>query len=296
MCTGFAAYYDEPFYGMNFDFINVDLNFRIHEYSDRKVFMFYYKQKRIDIAVAGMNSFGLFANYQVLIPNNEDAYHKFYEPTNVLRNLLNPKAKVFQSIMPKLLNKASSAQQVKSYLERNKFYFLPFKKMYKHHSLYADQKEAFIFETNDCNSDIIPMKNQYSVISNFPHVPFQEVDYSETYGFNCEAYKKANDYIIEQSKCFTLDKALKTLELSTRMSGEFRTRTSIVFLPLRQEVIISFDGDFEHIWKVNITKNTLDYRDAQNKTKSITITKEGIPKSELLNYDRIHNKHRNYFQ
>ena len=60
MCTGFATYYNEPLYGMNFDFLNVDLNFCIYEYSDRNVFIFQYKQKQINIAVAGMNSFGVF--------------------------------------------------------------------------------------------------------------------------------------------------------------------------------------------------------------------------------------------
>lgn len=282
MCTGFTTYYDEPLYGMNFDYSNVDLNFCIHEYSDRKVFMFNYKHKQINIAVAGMNSFGVFANYQVLISNNEEEYHTFYKPTTALKNLLNPKMKVFQTIMPKMLKRYNSVDEVKSYLKRNKFYFLPFKKIYKHHSMYADKKESFLFEINNSSAEVIPMKNQYNVLSNFPHVPFKEMNYSEAYGFNSEAYKKANDFIIEQKEYFTLDKALKTLELSARNDGEFRTRASIIFVPLKQEIIICFDGNFNNTWKIDIIKNTINFCDAQNRNKCITIGKEGILKSEML--------------
>ncbi len=282
MCTGFATYYNEPLYGMNFDFLNVDLKFSIKKYNDRKVFMFQYKQKQIDIAVAGMNSFGVFANYQVLIPNNIEDYHLFYEPTTALKNLLNPKMKVFQTIMPKILKTANSVDDVKSYIKRNKFYFLPFKKIYKHHSLYADQNESFIFELFNSNAVILPMENKYSVISNFPHVPFKETKYSETYGFNSEAYKKANDFIIEQRGYFNVDKAMKTLELSARTNGEFKTRASIVFIPLEQKVIICFDGNYQNIWKINITKNTIEYCDVDNIVRSTTISKHGILKSEML--------------
>ena len=75
---------------------------------------------------------------------------------------------------------------------------------------------------------------------------------------------------------------MKTLELSARTNGEFKTRASIVFIPLEQKVIICSDGNYHNIWKINITKNTIEYCDVDNIVRSITISKHGILKSEML--------------
>lgn len=254
MCTGFATYYNEPIYGMNLDYTDVNLNFRIHEYGDRKVFAVSFMQKGIKCYAAGMNSMGVFANYQVLIPNNEEAYSNFDKPILALKKFLNPKMRIFERVIPKLLKECDSVDEILLYLKRYGYYFLPFKKSMKHHSLYADNNKASIYEINN----------------------------SEVYGFNSESYKKAKDFLIKEKESFSLGKAMKTLEQSTRTDENYITRCSMVFLPKQQEVFICFDRNFEKVWKVNITKCTIDFCGSNSKDNDILINKDGILKSKLL--------------
>lgn len=282
MCTGFATYYNEPIYGMNLDYTDVDLNFRIHEYGDRRVFAVSFMQKGIKCYAAGMNSMGVFANYQVLIPNNEEAYSNFDKPILALKNFLNPKMKIFERVIPRLLKECDSVDEILLYLNRYGYYFLPFKKSMKHHSLYADNNKASIYEINNSGAEIIPMKNKHIVISNFPHADFKGPNYYEVYGFNSESYKKAKHFLIKEKESLSLDKAMKTLELSTRTDGNYITRCSMVFMPKQQEVFICFDRNFEKVWKVNITKCTIDFCGVKSKDNNILINKDGILKSKLL--------------
>ncbi len=74
-CTSFAVYSSEIWYGMNFDYPNVDINFSITKISNRKIFVAQFGSGNSTTGyIADINDSGLFINYQLLYYNN-------WEPT-----------------------------------------------------------------------------------------------------------------------------------------------------------------------------------------------------------------------
>lgn len=64
MCTSAVLYKDKPIYLMNFDFFEVESRIRIEDKGDIPMFFFEINQGGQFLETAGMNTKGLFGNFQ----------------------------------------------------------------------------------------------------------------------------------------------------------------------------------------------------------------------------------------
>ncbi len=70
-CTSFAVYSAETWYGMNFDYPEVELRFTLNRAGELKLFQMEFRQGDGFVPTVGMNSAGLFASCQMLYPEVE---------------------------------------------------------------------------------------------------------------------------------------------------------------------------------------------------------------------------------
>ncbi|WP_066507059.1 hypothetical protein [Abyssisolibacter fermentans] len=263
-CTGFAVYKNGVYYGMNFDYPQHELLFRVYSSGDMEVFSFEFEyNKGIFVPLLKMNSEGLFINVQAEYPEkkkkdirNDDEIFTYEVNTNV--------------------ETKTTCQEVRSLLEERRLINC-FKTL---HNLVADiSGDAMIVEAGEHKNDITNIEDDFIVMSNFNNASFDGLDPDEVKGAGARRYKEAYRYISEHDS-FAVDEGLELLELVSQT--EHPTQASLVLDAKEKTVYISIARDYERIFKFDILKRTLEsYRGFTNKV-FLEIGEEGITSKTLL--------------
>lgn len=289
MCTCFATYFDKPIYGMNMDDPERERRFKVttlkcnKKCSDKGIcakcilknnnvlrFHCQIKNGNSFLENACMNSFGVFSNYQILVPNNEI---KLEKPKSSI-----PIAKVFyQSQM--------YSKNIKDILKiiGNKTIYNDFGSGL--HNMFADKNgNAIVLEASENGNEISFIKDNYIVMTNFPVYEFHEKHYTKAVGFGDDRYKIAHKEIISHKQNFDLMQGFNVLEKAKNTSEQCPTVCSMIFDPIELNVYITLFGIFDKIWKISIINNSIETFKGFNKEYKIKLGSKGILSSQLEQY------------
>lgn len=291
MCNSFAVYGDNPIYGMNFDYDDVELILKLVKVNDKIVFKLSFinennAPKPIHVCVAAMDTNGLFMNLQTLIPNDEKLYKVYYKKINWLRLLFSKRSQSMLEIITPCFTKGelsstfadcnSTAEVQKAIIKINHLY-IPKKAVPKHHSLIADRKDAFIFEIVDGKNNITKMDDTFIIMSNFPNGQFKGDNYNDVYGTGDTKYKQLYEYITKTIKSFDEYHAKSALEMVVNDN----TQASLIFLPAENIIKLYFKGEFNSEYTISLIDETIL---CNEKGFSLKMNNEGTIHHELLKF------------
>ena len=264
-CTSFAVYADETFYGMNFDYPDVELRFTILPSGDRKVFQMEFAQGDDFSMTVGMNSAGLFSSCQMLFPEAPAT-------TSTGPSDLYP----WQLYEEALFNMESVKEVTEFISDRRVIHW-----SVTLHDLFADvYGDAMVVEAGGTKNVITRIEDDFMVMTNFPNGEFAGQSYTDVEGVGADRYKIAHENISDHIDTFDVDLGLETLEKAA-LSGEFSTQSSMVFDPERGQVCIALERDFSKIWKVSIADETIETFSGFGQTRKTALDASGVLASEL---------------
>ncbi len=268
VCTSFAVYSNNKVYGMNFDYKPRLLQiFAISSEIQGKVL---YLRPFGFGEVAGMNMQGLFASCQGLIPeekppatrNKNQISTWIFHKMALSRFERIPQAK-------KLLNNKQMVQAMGSSL----------------HNLVADRfGDAMVVETGETGNQITGIQDRYMVMTNFPIYRLKGKSYEEAEGIGSERYKIAHRYIRSNLKDFDTEKGMEVLKLAKSSSKIYRTRSSMVFDPDKNEIYICLEGNFKKIWKASLENQTIETFRGFASFRREPIPAEGMSAADLAQW------------
>jgi hypothetical protein len=274
-CTSFAAYADETFYGMNFDYPDVELRFTIRPSGDRKVFQMEFSQGNDFATTVGMNSAGLFSSCQMLYPEAPAT-------TSPGPDDLYP-----WQIYEEALFNLESVREVTEFISDRRVVH----GNVTLHDLFADvYGDAMVVEAGDTENVITRIEDDFIVMTNFPNGEFAGLSYKEVEGVGADRYKIAYENISDHIETFDVDLGLDTLEKAV-LSGEFSTQASMVFDPQRGQVYIALKKDFSKIWKVSIADETIEAFSGFGQTRKVALDASGLLASDLERFGSSHGVH-----
>lgn len=275
MCISFAVYsQNNPIYGMNFDSGDMDLKLNIYNYADREVFFFSGLMDKTYRDIAGINSDGLFVCSQAL------EYSLGFQPYSN-----GNKVCVFDVVEETLRvgDKVSDFSDVLN--NRNAFYSVknPYFSNMGLHTVIADKYgDAVILEEGINNNVISKMDGRFIVMTNFPNSKFENQKFDEVYGCGADRYIKAYKDIDDRIDCFGIDDAFEVLRRASQApNSQAPTICSIVFDPLKAEIYICFNIDFDKRWKVSIKEKAIHSLNGFNNNNPIVFPTEGIITKQL---------------
>lgn len=267
-CTSFAVYSEKTIYGMNFDYEpNLLQIFTISSGIQGKVFQlrpFGFGE------VAGMNSKGLFASCQGLIPEENP-------PATREKNQIS--TWIFHQMV---LSRFEQMSQVLGFLN-NKQVVQSFGTSM--HNLVADRfGNAIVVETGENENQITSILDQHIVMTSIPNYRLKGKSFKEAEGIGAERFKVAHRYIKSNIEGFDIEKGIEVLKLAKYQSETFKTRCSMVFDPDKKEIFICLEGDFRKIWKVSMENQTIETHSGFASFKRKPIPAEGMLASELAQW------------
>lgn len=259
--TSFAVYSDKILYGMNFDFPETDMNFIVSEENNIKTFSMVYYQTKSYVPTVALNEKGLFTSWQMQYP---------VEPGKIKLG----KDEMYIYDMGNLIRNADSVDGVLKSVENKR---LIHQDNITLHELFADIKgNALIAEVGKDKNEYVPIDGNFIVMADFKNSDFRNVAYDKINGKGADRYQKVYKYILDNKQSFNIDKAFEGLKIATQEDGSYRTQCSMVFDPAEKNVYISLDQDFNKLWKVSISDNTLETYKGFDKNVKINIPKNGV--------------------
>jgi len=289
MCTSFAVYYDRPIYGMNMDDPERERKFKIttlkcnKKCNDKRLcekcilknsnvirFHCQIKNGNSFLENACMNNFGVFSNYQILVPNNEIKLDK--------PKLSIPIGKIFyqSQVYSKDINDIID-------IIGNKTIYSNFKSGL--HNMFADKNgNAFILERSEKGNELNFLKDNFILMTNFPIYEFVGKPYLKVIGVGEDRYKIAYKEIKNHKKNFDFIQGFKILEKAKNTSKKCPTVCSMIFDPIELNVYIALFGVFDKIWKISILNNTIETYKGFNKQCNFKLGPKGILSSQLEKY------------
>jgi hypothetical protein len=267
-CTSFAVYSNHTVYGMNFDYKpNLQQIFSISSEFQGKVFHL----RPIGFGkVAGMNMKGLFAACLGLIPDQK-------APPTRSKNQIS--TWIFHQMT---LSRFEQVSQVKDFLNKKQVVQAIGTSM---HNLVADRfGNALVVESGNTDNRITENSDPYMVMTNFPIYLLQGKNYEAAEGIGSERYKIAHRYIKANFRGFDIEKGMEVLKLAQNKSKTFTTRCSMVFDPLKKEIFICLEGNFDRIWKVSLENHTIETFRGFASFKREPLPSEGLLAADLAQW------------
>ncbi|MDP4267010.1 MAG: T9SS type A sorting domain-containing protein [Bacteroidota bacterium] len=259
-CTSFAVYSGEIWYGMNFDYSNVDIKFSITHIGNKKVFMAKFGSNEY---IAGFNNNGLFNNYQELYYNNGIPKFAFGPGALAISNL-NDYSIDYLSTVNEITNYIGSRLIVPSWGENL-------------HSLFADSSgNAIVVEPFGSYNGITSVKDSFIVMTNFPNYDFIGMDYSSVHGTGDTRYKTAYSYVNEHKSSFSYNDGFETLKRTIQTSGSCPTQLSMLFDPVKKEIYICMKMNFSKVWKVSLENETVETFSGFSGNKTQSLNSNGL--------------------
>jgi len=269
-CTGFCVYADNPLYGMNFDFPDVEIKFIIQAHGDMRIFHMQFESEGTFISSVGMNNKGLFCSEQ-------EQYPLLYN-SNPRRNNEIYIWELYRYALSNLHN----TDQLIEYLSNRKLIHSQYPSL---HLLVGDvNSKAVIVEIGN-NNKITSIKNKFLVMTNFRNADFDGESSNPAYGEGVDRYKTARQYISNNIQKFDFKHGIESLKRTVQSKGGYQTLCSMLFSPGENAVYIILKRNFDKIWKLSLNQNTIETFEGFDRYSKITLNSSGILASELL---RLH--------
>lgn len=241
-CTGFAVYGNETWYGMNFDYPEVPLRIRIEESGPYSVLWLEFQQETYWAQVVAMNSAGLFGSNQYLLP--ETPHHAVLQEDQIFT----------WQLFSETMRSHSNVQAVQQSLQHRNVVNGDISL----HMLVADiDGEAIVIEPSQDQHVVTEMAGAFMLMTNFANYKFLDVPYTAVEGVGAERYKTAYAAIQQTGESLSLWEGLDVLS-QARSTGEWATRSSIVFNPAEQTAFLVLDTDFDRVWKISLANHTIE--------------------------------------
>jgi crotonobetainyl-CoA:carnitine CoA-transferase CaiB-like acyl-CoA transferase len=267
MCTSFAVYADRPLYGMNFDFPEVELKFRIANESSQAIFYLCVEGRGAFHETTGMNASGLFAASQILVAPFE--IHP--QPTDVL---VSPKEVFFRA-----LQTGFSVDDVLSILGTQR---LGYRTDRKGHYLYADRHgAACVLEPAPNGNAVYRSVRPFIIMTNRPVRRDMDRAAENIARLGLDRYRIAHAIIQKRFPTFSVEDAFEVLRQTHLWKGRFKTLTSMVFDPQAGEVYLALDRDFDKIWRICMPEHTIEMISGNGRYWQDELGENGITASQL---------------
>jgi hypothetical protein len=268
-CTSFAVYGNKIFYGMNFDYPQVELQFTIIHYEGMKIFQAHFFENGYLAAVCGMNSSGVFSSIQMLYPQVTSWPERHENEIDL-----------YEAYILALLQ-VDSLQEALTYFDTTCTKAIHINGL-SLHDFFADKnKNAFVLEVGTENNLFTFMENDFIVMTNFPNNQFAGRPMEEVSGVGADRYKTAYQYIQTNKDSFSFDNGIETLRRTMQTGGGYPTQVSLLFDPISNEAYIILRRNFNKIWKVSINNETIETFSGFDQYTTIPLTSTGISASEL---------------
>ncbi len=271
-CSSFVVYFDEPIYGMNLDISSSDVTFMLLEDEDLGatcfVLLFWYKELYYGSNFV-MTSKGQFRSSQEQSPK---------KPGKEISDLDPDEAFLIFFFSNQLL--AYDLEDSLQWLEDKRL-------VHRHdvceHLLLADvDGRAAIIEVGDEKNEIIPMVDDFLVMTNFKNSDFRDVPYNQIKATSSDRYQKIYEHILANRDNFDVDTAFEAL----RKARTPVTKCSMVFVPRENNIYFALNGSFEKLWRLSLLDKTIYTYKGHGEPQEHSVPEEGITGSYLSEFAR----------
>lgn len=267
MCTSFAVYADRPLYGMNFDFPEVELNFRVNNETHQPIFYLCVEGGGVFHETSGMNAAGLFAASQILVA-------PFEINPRLTDVLVSPREVFFRS-----LETGFKVDDVLSILGTQR---LGYRTDRKGHYLYADRHgAACVLEPAMEGNAIYRSVRPFIIMTNRPVHRDMDRAAEHMARLGLDRYQTAHAIIQERFSTFGIEDAFEVLQQTHLWKGRFKTLTSMVFDPQAGEVYLALGRDIKKIWRICMRDYTVETFSGFGRYWQDEVGEEGITASQL---------------
>ncbi len=266
-CTSFAVYFDQPIYGMNLDLPgDTDITFFIEEdEGGLRIFSPYFLYKGITY---GRN----------LVMTSRGQFRAVQEQySSIIRSSL---VGLSQAGMHDFLTSRMLQYDLAGTLEWLQGKRLVHYRGSRSHLLAADSDgKAAIFEVGEEGNEIIPITDDFIVMTNFKNSDFKDVPYDEIKAAGADRYIIAYEHILANRNNFDLTAALQGLEKTIQVGA---TKCSMVFLPNENNIYFALNGSFKRIWRLSLADNKVYTFQGFAESASYSVPREGLTAAFLL--------------
>lgn len=269
MCTSFATYFGRPLYGMNFDFQEREIQFRIETHQDISALLTSFAEEDEYLYIAGMNENGVFFNFQI------------EESAADMQDLKSKNNIEIGTLFEKAMSSSKDLGSIYEIIQNNT---VRVEGPLNLHSLLADkQGNAFILETDSYKNYICKSPEKFIVMTNFPNRELASKPVHQVCGAGTDRYKLAFSYIQDNKEFFEMEHAFKVLKMTAQSKEHCKTICSMVFVPDTNEMYFSLNNDDSKMWKISIKNMILEsYRGSKGTVKLRLDNEKGVLSSELL--------------
>jgi len=265
MCTSFVSYYGSPIYGMNFDFPDVEMRLKIVKSEAIKYICFYLKYGESYYPITGMNQKGDFANFQNMYVLDNEAPEVSKVKVNTLDLFLN------------FLQEKINLDQVES-IENDTMLLYP--EELPLHNMFADiNGKAIILEYIKGEAVQKKIIGKKIVMTNFSNFKYSDNKNINPECIGVDRYLTAYNMVEEEKDLLDIDKAVNILRSTFQTEGDYQTRGSFIFNPLKSEIYMIINRNTNNIWKISLENETLE--NMSNHTM-VKINSEGIIVNKLV--------------
>lgn len=268
-CTGFVYFGDETVYGMNFDFPDTELLFRVDEVDGVKVFSMAFDAGGEYVPTVRFNSAGLFISEQMQYPDMTKI--KTLGEGQYYIGDVSPNVETYDSV-ERVLEFVSDKQLV----QRNVTV----------HDLYADtQGHAVVLEAGEDQNQVTSIDGKFLVMTNFPQTDTIGKAPEDVLGAGADRYQKAYQLLAGGSDQSPPELGWSVLN-DTRQSGSYSTQCSLIFLPEKNEARILLKNDSDRIWILNIETGDFEVHAVDGSIIKETFPEEGLTATQLKSFGK----------
>jgi len=269
MCTSFATYLGRPLYGMNFDFLEREIQFKIETYQGFSALLISFAEEGEYLYIAGMNENGVFFNFQI----EESAADM---PALKSKNNIE-----IGTLFEKAMSSSRDLDSIREIVRSNSVIA---EGPLNLHSLLADkQGNAFILEFDGYKNYVCKSSDKFIVMTNFPNRELTSKPLNQICGAGTDRYKLAFSYIRDNKESFDMEHAFKTLKMTAQSKEHCKTICSMVFLPDTNEMYFTLNNDDSKMWKISMKDMILEsYRGCKDRVILKLNSEKGVLSSDLI--------------
>jgi hypothetical protein len=262
-CTSFAIYSDQPIYGMNFDYYNTEIRFCVAEEKGQDIFALVIREGDLFIPTALMNESGSFITLQMQYPATEAKSSRAKDELYIDELMMYAAEPRIEALLGEIENTR-----------------LVHRANYTLHAMLADiDGNAVIAEAGTDANELLPINDNFIVMTNFKHSDFRDMPLEEISGTGADRYRAACKYLAESRENFNIDNAFACLQ----KTAQAITLCSMVFEPRESCIYLALDKNFEKLWKISLKDKSIEtYKGFEESIKfQIPEGMEGILASDL---------------
>lgn len=275
-CTSFSCYSGQTWYGMNFDYPQRSILFRIVQEQDCPAVleMGFHEEGNL-CRVYGFNTNGQFSTCQMLYP----PVSSFDSPGSDEITLFD--AWIF------FLRLFPGVPELLDYLETGDsngtgIHVIQGPPITIHCMMSDPSGNAIVLETSDEENMITPAQDGILVMTNFANHLFAGQPYTEVSGVGADRYITAWQIILDNFESFDYEMAWETLSQTIQHSGGFPTQCSTVFDPEGQVAYIALHRNLERIWRVRMDERMIETFEGFDTYSSLPLDENGVTAEQLL--------------